>query len=429
VEAWPDGRDAGTESTDLMDTHEAKSFPADAFAANERGDTTAVMLAAESLGDASCPQPIYQHLVDAEVVEVSPGMSMVASRRAVEATFKNTDVFSSEGFLELGNVRPLIPLSVDPPRHLKYRKILDPIFAPRAMDAIEDDVTARVNHFIDQFQARGECHFTHEFAEQFPSAVFLGLMGLPWEELDTFLRLKDGIIRPGGIEMEQEERQQIQRDVGQELYAYFDAILDERLAAPKDDILTRFNTAEIDGEKLTREEILDICFLFFIAGLDTVTDSLSCFFAFLAQHDDHRRQIVEQPGLIPSAVEELLRWETPVPNVPRMAKTTCPVAGHTVEAGSFVLVNVGAANVDPAEYDDPMDVRFDRDVNRHLAFGGGVHRCLGSHLARRELRVTLREWHRRIPEYSIKPGVELQYAAGLRLVENLELVWPTPKRA
>ena len=90
-----------------------------------------------------------------------------------------------------------------------------------------------------------------------------------------------------------------------------------------------------------------------------------------------------------------------------------------------MLVNVGAANVDPAEYADPMDVRFDRDVNRHLAFGGGVHRCLGSHLARRELRVTLREWHRRIPEYSIKPGVELQYAAGLRLVENLELVWPT----
>ena len=108
-----------------------------------------------------------------------------------------------------------------------------------------------------------------------------------------------------------------------------------------------------------------------------------------------------------------------------MTTTTCPVAGHTVPAGSFVLVNVGAANVDPAEYDDPMDVRFDRDVNRHLAFGGGVHRCLGSHLARRELRVTLREWHRRIPEYSIKPGVELQYAAGLRLVENLELVWPT----
>ena len=100
------------------------------------------MLAAESLGDASCPQPDYQQLVEAEVMEAMPGMFMVASRAAVEATFKNTEVFSSEGFLELGNVRPLIPLSVDPPRHLKYRKILDPIFAPKQMDAIEDDVTA-----------------------------------------------------------------------------------------------------------------------------------------------------------------------------------------------------------------------------------------------------------------------------------------------
>ena len=410
-----------------MDTHDpAKTFSGDTTGLAAAADDPAATLAAEVLGDASCPQPKYQQLVEAQVMEAMPGMYMVASRAAVEATFKNSEVFSSEGFLELGNVRPLIPLSVDPPRHLKYRKILDPIFAPKQMDAIEDDVTARVNHFIDQFEARGECHFTHEFAEQFPSAVFLGLMGLPWEELDTFLRLKDGIIRPGTIEMTPEERAQIQRDIGQELYAYFDAILDERLAAPKDDILTRFNTAEIDGEKLTREEILDICFLFFIAGLDTVTDSLSCFFAFLAQHDDHRRMLVENPDIIPSAVEELLRWETPVPNVPRMATTDgCPVAGHTIPQGSFVLVNVGAANVDPAEYDDPMDVRFDRDVNRHLAFGGGVHRCLGSHLARRELRVTLREWHRRIPEYSIKPGIELQYAGGLRLVENLELVWPT----
>ena len=143
--------------------------------------------------------------------------------------------------------------------------------------------------------------------------------------------------------MDPEERLQIQRDIGQELYAYFDKILDVRLDDPQDDILTRFNNAEIDGERLTRDEILDICYLFFIAGLDTVTDSLSCFFAYLGEHPDHRRQLVEHPELIPSAVEELLRWETPVPNVPRMAKAECPVAGHTIPEGGFVLVNVGAA--------------------------------------------------------------------------------------
>lgn len=392
--------------------------------AEEAVDEPLLLLANEALSDSADPQARYQLLVEAEVVEAMPGVYMVASREAVEATLKNSEVFSSEGFLELGNVRPLIPLSVDPPRHLKYRKILDPIFAPKQMDAIEGDVVERVNHFIDMFIDRGACHFTHEFAEPFPSSVFLGLMGLPWEELGTFQRLRDGILRPGTLDMEPEERLQIQRDIGQELYAYFDNILDERLEEPRDDILTRFNTAEIDGERLTRDEILDICYLFFIAGLDTVTDSLSCFFAFLAEHPGHRRQLVDNPEIIPSAVEELLRWETPVPNVPRQAKSTCPVAGHSIPEGGFVLVNVGAANVDPAEYPDAMDVRFDRAVNRHLTFGGGVHRCLGSHLARRELRVTLREWHRRIPDYGLKPGLELRYAPGLRLVENLELVWP-----
>ena len=101
------------------------------------------------------------------------------------------------------------------------------------------------------------------------------------------------------------------------------------------------------------------------------------------------------------------------------------VAGCPISAGSIVFVSIGAANVDPAVFGDPFDVRFDREENRHLGFGGGVHRCLGSHLARRELRIALREWHRRIPEYELKPGIELHYPPGLRSIENLELVWPT----
>ena len=136
--------------------------------------------------------------------------------------------------------------------------------------------------------------------------------------------------------------------------------------------------------------------------------------------------IVDDASVIPAAVEELLRWESPVPmGVPRLAK--CPVdlpTGAHVDEGTAVMPNYGAANMDPSAYDDPMDVRFDRTNNPHIAFGGGVHRCLGSHLARRELRVTLREWHRRIPEYRIKPGhEELEYPPGLRHVKDLTLVW------
>ncbi|HXY91826.1 MAG TPA: cytochrome P450 [Acidimicrobiia bacterium] len=378
--------------------------------------------------DAAHPQYHYKELLEQAAVHRTGGGSvMVASRAAVDEVFQDPKRFSSAAFggVSLGNVRPLIPLSVDPPNHSKYRKLLDPLFAPKRMDAAEPDIAARVNHFMDMFADRGECHFTDEFAVPFPSSVFLGLMGLPWDELDAMLRMKDGIIRPGGFELTMEERQERMNQNGQDIYAFFNAILDEREQNPRDDILTQFLDAKVDGEQLTREEILDICFLFLLAGLDTVTDSLTCSFAYLAQHPEHRQQIVDDPSIIPSAVEELLRWESPVPGVPRFCTEDTEVAGCPIKKGDSIGVSVGAANVDTEEFPDAFDVRFDREVNRHLAFGGGVHRCLGSHLARRELRVVLREWHRRIPEYELKPGIDLHYVTGLRSVENLELVWPT----
>ncbi len=384
----------------------------------------------EAMLDMADPQPRYEQWIE-EGGLLCPveGFAMAIGRSAVDEVLRHPEVFTSAGIVQLGNIRPLIPLSIDPPDHLGYRKLLDPLFAPKRMDAIEDDIAARANRFIDTFVDRGSCHFTDELAVPFPSAVFLGLMGLPWDDLDTFLRMKDGIIRPGGATMmeaekvDPEERARIQNETAQEIYAYFNAILDEREREPRDDIMSGFLNTEMDGSRLTREDILDICFLFLIAGLDTVTDSLTCFFAFLAQNPDHRSQIAKDPSVIPAAVEELLRWESPVPGVPRMAVADTEVAGCPVKAGTLMMASIGAANVDPAQFGDPMTVRFDRASNPHIGFGGGVHRCLGSHLARRELRVMLREWHKRIPDYSLKPGSELHYARGLRSVENLELVW------
>jgi cytochrome P450 len=351
------------------------------------------------------------------------GSVLLSTRALVEEVLKQPQKFSSEDVVEQGNTLPLVPLNIDPPDHVRYRKLLDPLFAPRRVDVLEDDIAARVNHFLDVFIERGSCDFTAEFAELFPSSVFLGMMGLPWEELDTLVALRDGILRPGTREMQPEERSAIQRETAQEVYRYFDAILDERTREPHDDILTHFTTAEADGERLTRDEMLAICFVLLTAGLDTVTDSLTCFFAYLAQHPGHRQAIVADPTVIPNAVEELLRWETPVPSGVRWAREDTVIGGVPVEAGHHVLVNLSAANLDPAEFDDPLEVRFDRDVNRHLAFGGGVHRCLGSHLARRELRVALREWHRRIPEYSLSPGYRVTYKPPLRFVPDLQLSW------
>ena len=376
------------------------------------------------VGSSAKSQPTNCALMEAGTVRVGDAL-MVNTRALVGEALRDPGLYSSEDLVEQGNTLPLIPLNIDPPAHVGYRKLLDPLFAPRRIDALEADIAERVNHFIDGFIDRGSCDFTAELAELFPSSVFLGMMGLPWEELDVLVALRDGLLRPGDQGMVPEERSAIQRATAAEVYAYFDPVLDERTAVPRDDILSLFVSLEADEGRLRRDEVLAICFVLLTAGLDTVTDSLTCFFAFLAENPDHRRRIVEDPDVIPGAVEELLRWETPVPQVVRWAREDALLGGEAIGAGNHVMVNLGAANLDPAEFDDPMEVRFDREVNRHVAFGGGVHRCLGSHLARRELRIALREWHRRIPDYSLSEGYEVTYLPPLRYVPDLQLTWPT----
>lgn len=386
----------------------------------------------QAMIELAAPQPNYRSLIEqGGFVEPMEGFALSFDRGITEYVLRHHELFSSSVEMHLGNVRPLIPLNIDPPQHLKYRKLLDPLFAPRRMDEQEEDITRRVNHFIDQFIDRGECNFTEEFAEQFPSSVFLGIMGLPEHELRMFLRLRDGILHPEKINpdalLDVDKRMEVMNQTGQEIYEYFGALINERKKRPTTDIVSRFLAAEIDGDKLTSDEVLDILYLFLIAGLDTVSDSLTCFYAFLATHSEHRRRIAEDPSVISAAVEELLRWESPVAGgVPRVALQDTELPnGQTVKAGTAVVVNYGAANIDPATYPDGFEVRFDRDTNPHIAFGGGVHRCLGSHLARRELRVTLQEWHRRIPDYRIKEGHEqLEYPPGLRHVKDLMLAWP-----
>lgn len=381
----------------------------------------------------ACPQQGYvDQIADGGLLCPMDGVLFTYSRQLTDYVLRHHDLFSSAVEMPLGNIRPLIPLNVDPPMHSKYRKILDPLFAPRRMEAMEADIAARAHRFIDAFAGRGECNFTDEFAELFPSAVFLGLMGLPWAELDTLMSLRDGILHPAKVDPAADTdpmvRFGVNQATGQRIYDYFNAQLDERVARPTDDILTHFTTAEVDGERLTRNDMLDVCYLFLIAGLDTVSDSLTCFWAYLATHPEQRQLIVDRPEIIPSAVEELLRWESPVPGgVPRVATRDVELPdGTMVPEGTAVIVSYGGANMDPLEFPDGFDVSFDRAVNRHIAFGGGVHRCLGSHLARRELRIALSVWHDRIPSYGLKPGhTELQYPSGLRHVKDLMLTWPT----
>jgi cytochrome P450 len=379
----------------------------------------------------SAPQPNYKALLEAGgFAEPAEGVAMSFNRANTEFVLRNHALFSSRVDMSMGNVRPMIPLNVDPPNHSKYRKLLDPMFAPRRMEEQETEITRRANGFIDAFIDGGECNFTEEFAELFPSSIFLGLLGLPENQMRAFLDMRDYILHPDKIDPEAaidiEKRRAVNNRGGEIIYSYFTELIEPRQKEPGDDIISRFLVAEVGGDKLSNEDILDIMFLFVIAGLDTVSDSLTCFFAFLAQHPEHRRQIVEDPSIIPSAVEELLRWESPVPaGVPRVATEDVELpGGQQISRGTAVVVSYGAADVDPATFGDPFEVRLERENNPHIAFGGGVHRCLGSHLARRELRIVLREWHRRIPDYWLKPGHELlEYPPGLRHVKDLTLAW------
>jgi cytochrome P450 len=374
-----------------------------------------------------CPQPVYRRArAECPVARAVLTQSPVLSRyEDVVWALRHPEIFSSEMDLQmaLGTERPMIPQQIDPPAQTRYRKILDPQFSRKQMAVIEPDVRRQAVALIDKFVDLGECEFDRDFAIPLPCTAFLSLLGLPQADLELFLDLKDGIIRPQVDPGDLEAATAARAASGRQIYAYFEKVLDERAAQPRDDLLTYFLQARIKGDKLSRNEVLDICFLFLLAGLDTVTATLGCSMAYLAANPEQQRRIVAEPALIPGAVEELLRWETPVMAVPRVARQDVTIRDFEVKKGELVTLLLGASNTDESEFPDPEFVDFGRRRNRHVAFGAGPHRCLGSHLARMELQVALEEWHRRIPAYAVRPGETPRYTFGIREVQYLPLVW------
>lgn len=390
------------------------------------GDTPSLM-DLFSPGFADDPHPAY-HRMQAECpVQRAPDMfgghSVNLSRyEDVMWAMRHPEVFSSHDVVNIGNDMPLIPLSVDPPDHRKYRRLLDPEFSPTKMADLESESRALVNRIIDEFVANGSCEFHEDFATPLPSTIFLALVGLPQSDLPQFLRWRDDTIRPDA--KTPEDAQRIREAAGGAITGYFETALEEKRRNPDDRLLSRIVVAEVDGRPLTQAEMLGMCHLLLLGGLDTVTATLDCMIAYLAQHPERRRAVVADPELMNAAIEELLRHQTPVMMVPRVVAQDCEIGGVALSAGDGATLLIGAANVDAEEFDDPSEVRLDRESNRHLAFGGGPHRCLGSHLARMELRVAMEEFHKRIPEYSIAEGTEIHFSPGIRQADNLPLVFP-----
>ncbi|MFM7064500.1 MAG: cytochrome P450 [Actinomycetes bacterium] len=377
---------------------------------------------------AADPVPFYDRLRTECPVAAMEGMAglgahIISRYEDVRWALRHPEIFSSDLVaVDIGQDRPLIPLQIDPPAHATYRRVIDPTIGPREVAALEPRIREVVGEVMAGFINDGAVDAHAQFTVPLPCKVFVEATGLPESDLPTFLRWKDEIIRPGGGMLDPDAATARRHAAGRELYDYFESVLADRRRSLGDDLISRFLTTETDGRTMTHEEMLDICFLFILAGLDTVTSTLDCSLAYLAQHPEHRRRIADDPSVIPAVVEELLRRETPVMQIIRVVTQPTDLHGVTMAAGDTVILMLGAANTDPDEF-GPTASAFDpdRETNRHLAFGGGPHRCLGSHLARMELQVALEEWHHRIPDYELAPDVELSYSPGIREIESLPL--------
>jgi cytochrome P450 len=346
------------------------------------------------------------HIMDEHpLVEVEDGYA-ATNRDFVELILKNPSVFSSKkAFDVLASPVPLVPIAFDPPEQTRYRRILQPFFSPRAIKPLESDLRRQVVDLIDPIVARGECEFVSEVAAVLPTQVFLALFGLPLDMRDQFIEWKDAVLNlsaaAGQTSVDEAAQEGMQKAA--ELFMYLSELVQKRRGVSGDDVLSQALNVE-PPDALSDEEAIGLCFLFILAGLDTVMDALGFGMHRLAQNPDKRKEIVDDPALIPAAMEELLRLDPPAPFIPRVTTEETQVGEHILPEGSRITSYLAVANRDEKLFENPYGIDFHRPDNRHISFGMGVHRCLGSHLARLEMQIVYEEWHKRIPNYHITPG-------------------------
>jgi cytochrome P450 len=312
-----------------------------------------------------------------------------------------------------------IPHMINGEEHREWRRQLGPYFTPRETERIDARVRAKARGLIAELAGRGSCDLMTDFALRFPTAIVLEVVGLPAGDLDYLLELEEGILHAVG-----DPDEAVRRKVAAigAVKRYLAEKIEQRRAEPADDLITKSLAIEIGGRPVTDDELLNWWQFLVQAGLDSVAGMLGYFFYHLATHPADRRRIAEQPDIIPAATEELLRAFSFIVTGRKAVKET-EIAGCPVPAGSMVQIVLKMSGRDDSVYDGAGTVDLDREPGSHLAFGAGPHRCLGSHLARRELRVALEEWHRVIPDYRLgdgEPIVEFGRSSG---VNTLPLAW------
>ncbi|MFI5041207.1 MAG: cytochrome P450 [Acidimicrobiales bacterium] len=349
------------------------------------------------------------------------GFWVLTRAELVRDALQRPEIFSSSVVTPLEADPPYkwIPEMLDPPEHTVWRQLLAPHFAPKPMERLEGGVRQRCADIIDTFKGDGHVDFLRQFAWRYPTTIFMELMGMPLEGLDQFMGWEHEILH---LTSEEDPDRSRAFNAMLAVMGYFGELIEVKRDSPGDDLLSRALGWEIAGEPIPQDDMLSWCLLMFMAGLDTVSIQLSYAFWYLASHPVDRERLLADASLIPGAVEEFLRLFAFVAPA-RKVMEDVDFHGCPLKKGDMVLVPLSAATRDPDAFDDPTTFAPDRRVQNHIAFGAGPHRCLGSHLARRELRVALEEWHARIPDYRLTEGVSVLEHGGMYGIDSLELSW------
>jgi cytochrome P450 len=331
----------------------------------------------------------------------------------VAAIAYDTEHFSSRSII-MSNFRPPLelapvggtpPISSDPPFHRVARKLLLPAFTKTAITRYESAAREFCHSLIDGFEGQDVVDAARDYAQYVPMRVIADMLGFPPEDGPRFREFIESALE--GVNLPPEER--IAR-MGQ-LFDYLLEQIRDHVANPREDLTTYLVNVELGGQKLDPSHVAGTMALLLIAGIDTTWSAIGASLWHLARTPGDRERLVAEPGLLPTAMEELLRAYAPV-TMARLVKEDMHWNGVDMKAEDWVLLSFPAANRDPAQFDRADEVVIDREINRHAAFGLGIHRCVGSHLARMELRVALEVWLERIPGFTLADPSAVTWAAG-----------------
>lgn len=297
------------------------------------------------------------------------------------------------------------PITSDPPEHQWARRLILPMFAPRAVAKYEPITRELCRALIAELLPAGRGDAAVGYAQQIPVRIIAKMLGIPDSMSETFTGWVRGALELGATD------DAVRQEAFREIITYLFEELGKRREQPGDDILSELLAAEVDGEPVPDFHILGTGVLILVAGIDTTWSAIGSALWHLATDPEDRRRLVAEPEIMPLAVEELLRAYSPV-TMARVVKEDVEVNGCPMKVDDRVLLSFPAANRDPDVFDDPDTVILDRTKNRHIAFGAGIHRCAGSNLARMELRVAIEEWLAAVPEFSIADDAEVTWAGG-----------------